>query len=151
MSRNAACPSRLSAERKTTKKLRFSCSRPCASGVSKLAKAASFASATASGELAAIRLAIANAVGAKRLMMLTDVVGVLDKKGKLIAEMPLRKAKALLKNGTIDGGMIPKVNTCLNAIEGDVEGAVIIDGRVEHAILIELFTEGGAGTLITRG
>ncbi|PPR67104.1 MAG: Acetylglutamate kinase, partial [Alphaproteobacteria bacterium MarineAlpha3_Bin1] len=65
--------------------------------------------------------AIANAVGAKRLMMLTDVVGVLDKKGKLIAEMPLRKAKALLKNGTIDGGMIPKVNTCLNAIEGDVE------------------------------
>jgi acetylglutamate kinase len=65
--------------------------------------------------------------------------------------MPLRKAKALLKNGTIDGGMIPKVNTCLNAIEGDVEGAVIIDGRVEHAILIELFTEGGAGTLITRG
>ena len=95
--------------------------------------------------------AIANAVGAKRLMMLTDVVGVLDKKGKLIAEMPLRKAKALLKNGTIDGGMIPKVNTCLNAIEGDVEGAVIIDGRVEHAILIELFTEGGAGTLITRG
>ena len=95
--------------------------------------------------------AIANAVGAKRLMMLTDVVGVLDKKGKLIAEMPLRKAKALLKNGTIDGGMIPKVNTCLNAIEGDVEGAVIIDGRVEHAILIELFTEGGAGPLITRG
>ena len=95
--------------------------------------------------------AIANAVGAKRLMMLTDVVGVLDKKGKLIVEMPLRKAKALLKNGTIDGGMIPKVNTCLNAIEGDVEGAVIIDGRVEHAILIELFTEGGAGTLITRG
>ena len=95
--------------------------------------------------------AIANAVGAKRLMMLTDVVGVLDKKGKLIAGMPLRKAKALLKNGTIDGGMIPKVNTCLNAIEGDVEGAVIIDGRVEHAILIELFTEGGAGTLITRG
>ena len=94
--------------------------------------------------------AIANAVGAKRLMMLTDVVGVLDKKGDLIAEMTLKKAKALLKDGTIDGGMIPKVNTCLGAIEGDVEGAVIIDGRVEHAILIELFTEGGAGTLIKR-
>ncbi len=94
--------------------------------------------------------AIANAVGAKRLMMLTDVVGVLDKKGDLIPEMTLKKAKALLKDGTIDGGMIPKVNTCLGAIKGDVEGAVIIDGRVEHAILIELFTEGGAGTLIKR-
>jgi len=94
--------------------------------------------------------AIAHAVGAKRLMMLTDVVGVLDKKGELIAEMPMKKAKTLLKNGTIHGGMIPKVNTCLAAVEGDVDGAVIIDGRVEHAILIELFTEGGAGTLIKK-
>jgi len=56
----------------------------------------------------------------------------------------------LLKDGTFNGGMIPKVNTCLHAVGGNVEGAVIIDGRVEHAILIELFTEGGAGTLIKR-
>lgn len=92
--------------------------------------------------------AIAVAVGARRLLMLTDVTGVLDKKGELIAKMPVKKAKALIKNGTIDGGMIPKVKTCLHAVENDVAGAVIIDGRVEHAILVELFTEGGAGTLI---
>lgn len=94
--------------------------------------------------------AIAVAVGAKRLMMLTDVTGVLGKNGALIAEMAVKKAKALLKDGTIDGGMIPKVQTCLKAVEGGVEGAVIIDGRVEHAVLVELFTEGGAGTLIKR-
>ncbi len=94
--------------------------------------------------------AIAVAVGAKRLMMLTDVTGVLDKKGALIAEMAVKKAKALIKDGTIDGGMIPKVKTCLKAVGGGVEGAVIIDGRVEHAVLVELFTEGGAGTLIKR-
>ncbi len=93
--------------------------------------------------------AIANAVGAKRLMMLTDVAGVLDKSGSLISEMSHDEARAMIKDGTIDGGMIPKVETCLKAVEGDVDGAVIIDGRVEHAILVELFTEGGAGTLIT--
>lgn len=93
--------------------------------------------------------AIANAVGAKRLMMLTDVIGVLDKNGDLISEMSSDEARAMIADGTIDGGMIPKVETCLKAVEGDVDGAVIIDGRVEHAILVELFTEGGAGTLIT--
>ncbi|MDA1022834.1 MAG: acetylglutamate kinase [Proteobacteria bacterium] len=92
--------------------------------------------------------AIANAVGAKRLMMLTDVTGVLDKSGSLVSEMSHDEARAMIKDGTIDGGMIPKVETCLKAVEGNVDGAVIIDGRVEHAILVELFTEGGAGTLI---
>ncbi|MEE8351222.1 MAG: acetylglutamate kinase [Rhodospirillales bacterium] len=93
--------------------------------------------------------AIANAVGAKRLMMLTDVAGVLDKSGSPVSEMSHDEARAMIKDGTIDGGMIPKVETCLKAVEGNVDGAVIIDGRVEHAILVELFTEGGAGTLIT--
>jgi len=93
--------------------------------------------------------AIANAVGAKRLMMLTDVAGVLDKSSSLVSEMSHDEARAMIKDGTIDGGMIPKVETCLKAVEGNVDGAVIIDGRVEHAILVELFTEGGAGTLIT--
>jgi len=92
--------------------------------------------------------AIAAAVGAKRLMVLTDVKGVLDKKGELISETTLSRAKALIEDGTIKGGMIPKVETCCRAIEGDVEGAVIIDGRVPHAVLVELFTAGGAGTLI---
>ncbi len=95
--------------------------------------------------------AIAKAVGAKRLMMLTDITGVLDKNGDLIAEMPADQAKAMIGDGIISGGMIPKIETCLGAVEADVEGAVIIDGRVRHAILIELFTAGGAGTLITPG
>ena len=95
--------------------------------------------------------AIAAAVGAKRLMVLTDVSGVLDEKGKLVSEIKASKAKKLIDNGTIEGGMIPKVETCLGALKGGVEGAVIIDGRVPHAILVELFTEGGAGTLITSG
>jgi acetylglutamate kinase len=92
--------------------------------------------------------AIANAVGAKRLLMLTDIAGVMDRDGNLIAEMTVTEARALIKDGTISGGMIPKIETCLSAVEDDVEGAVIIDGRVEHALLIELFTEGGVGTLI---
>ena len=92
--------------------------------------------------------AIAAAVGAKRLMVLTDVTGVLDKEGELISETTLSEARALIEDGTIEGGMIPKVETCCRAVEGDVEGAVIIDGRVPHAVLVELFTAGGAGTLI---
>jgi acetylglutamate kinase len=95
--------------------------------------------------------AIAKAVGAKRLMVLTDVKGVLDEKGGLIAELTLAQAKEMIGDGSISGGMIPKIETCLGAVEADVEGAVIIDGRVPHAILIELFTAGGAGTLITPG
>lgn len=92
--------------------------------------------------------AIANAVGAKRLLMLTDVSGVLDKNGHLLKDLSLAKAKSLIKDGTISGGMIPKVETCMQAVKGDVDAGVIIDGRVEHALLIELFTEGGVGTLI---
>ncbi|MBC8339692.1 MAG: acetylglutamate kinase [Rhodospirillales bacterium] len=94
--------------------------------------------------------AIANAVGAKRLLMLTDIAGVMDTDGELIADMSITEAKGLIENGTISGGMIPKIETCLHAVEGKVDGAVIIDGRVEHALLIELFTEGGVGTLINK-
>ena len=94
--------------------------------------------------------AIAGAVSARRLLMLTDVVGVLDKDGDLIERMTAEQARSYIKDGTIHGGMIPKVETCLQAIEDGVEGAVIIDGRVPHAVLLELFTEHGAGTLILR-
>ncbi len=92
--------------------------------------------------------AIANAVKAKRLLMLTDVAGVLGHGNKLISEISLAEAKKLIQNGTISGGMIPKIETCMQAVKGNVEAAVVIDGRVEHALLIELFTEGGVGTLI---
>jgi len=94
--------------------------------------------------------ALAAALGAKRLMMLTDVSGVLDPDGELISEMTAEEATAGIDNGAISGGMIPKVETCLDAVRNGVEAAVISDGRVPHAILVELFTAGGAGTLITR-
>lgn len=92
--------------------------------------------------------AIAAATGATRLLMLTDVPGVLDKEKNLIPEMTASQARALIKDGTISGGMIPKVETCLNAVEQGVEAAVILDGRVEHALLLEIFTAHGVGTLI---
>ncbi|MEE2699227.1 MAG: acetylglutamate kinase [Pseudomonadota bacterium] len=92
--------------------------------------------------------AIANAVSARRLLMLTDVVGVMDNDGKLISEMSLAQARELIEDSTISDGMIPKIETCMRAVEENVEAAVVIDGRVEHALLIELFTEGGVGTLI---
>ncbi|QLH40571.1 MAG: acetylglutamate kinase [Defluviicoccus sp.] len=91
---------------------------------------------------------IASAVGAKRLLMLTDIEGVLDKDGALISEMTATQARRAIANGTIRGGMIPKIETCLDAVTNGVEAAVIIDGRVPHAMLLELFTEHGAGTLI---
>lgn len=94
--------------------------------------------------------AIAGAVMAKRLLMLTDVKGVLDKDGVLIPELTVKKAQSLIADGTIQGGMIPKVETCISAVENNVDGAVIIDGRVPHALLLEIFTEHGAGTLITH-
>ena len=94
--------------------------------------------------------AVAGAVKATRFLLLTDVPGVLDKEKKLIPELTADQARALIKDGTIAGGMIPKVETCLQAIEGGVEAAVILDGRVPHAILLELFAAGGAGTLIRR-
>jgi acetylglutamate kinase len=94
--------------------------------------------------------AVAAAMKATRLLLLTDVAGVLDKDKKLVQQLTVAKARELIADGTISGGMIPKIDTCLDAIRGGVEAAVIIDGRVPHAILLELFAE-GAGTLIKRG
>jgi acetylglutamate kinase len=91
--------------------------------------------------------AVAAAVRASRLLLLTDVAGVLDRGKKLVSEISIAQARAMIADGTISGGMIPKVETCLAAVDGGVEAAVIVDGRVAHAILLELFTE-GAGTLI---
>ena len=94
--------------------------------------------------------AIAGSLGAKRLLFLTDVPGVLDRDGKLIPELSVREAKELIADGTISGGMIPKVETCLEALENGVEGVVILNGKMPHVVLVELFTEFGAGTLIVR-
>jgi acetylglutamate kinase len=94
--------------------------------------------------------AIAGALGAKRLLLLTDVPGVLDKDRNLIKELRIGEIPALIADGTITGGMIPKVETCIYAIEQGVEGVVILDGKIPHAVLIELLTDHGAGTLITR-
>ena len=92
--------------------------------------------------------AIAAAVGATRLLMLTDVAGVLDKDGKLIENMTLEQVRALVADGTVSGGMIPKIETCIEAVENGVEAAVILDGRVPHALLLEIFTPHGVGTLV---
>ena len=92
--------------------------------------------------------AIAGGLRATRLLMLTDVEGVLDKNGDLVPRLTLSQAEALIRDGTISNGMIPKVRTCIEAVEGGVESVVILDGRVPHAVLLELFTELGAGTLI---
>jgi acetylglutamate kinase len=94
--------------------------------------------------------AIAGALKAKRLMLLTDVPGVLDKSKKLIKELSVGDARRLIAEGTISGGMIPKVETCIDALERGVEGVVILNGKVPHAVLLELFTALGAGTLIHR-
>ena len=94
--------------------------------------------------------AIAGALKAKRLLLLTDVPGVLDKSKSLIRELSVNDARALIADGTISGGMIPKVETCLYALEQGVEGVVILDGRVPHAVLLELLTDHGAGTLMHR-
>ena len=92
--------------------------------------------------------AIASALGAARLLMLTDVPGVLSDTKQLMPEITVERAKTLIQTGTISGGMIPKVETCLNAVGKGVDAAVILDGRVPHAVLLELFTPHGAGTLI---
>jgi len=94
--------------------------------------------------------AIAGALKAKRLLLLTDVPGVLDKSKTLIKELSIGEAHRLIADGTISGGMIPKVETCIYALEAGVEGVVILDGKVEHAVLLELLTDLGAGTLIHR-
>ncbi|MBO6919831.1 MAG: acetylglutamate kinase [Rhizobiaceae bacterium] len=93
---------------------------------------------------------IAGALDAKRLLFLTDVPGVMDKDGNVIKELSVAEAKAMIIDGTISGGMIPKVETCLYAIEQGVEGVVIVNGKVPHAVLLEVFTEHGAGTLIVK-
>ena len=92
--------------------------------------------------------AIAGALHAKRLLLLTDVPGVLDKSKSLIKELSVDDARRLIADGTISGGMIPKVETCIEALDHGVEGVVILDGKVPHAVLLELFTELGSGTLI---
>jgi len=92
--------------------------------------------------------AVAGALSAERLLLLTDVPGVLDENKNLIPEMTVAEVRAGIASGMISGGMIPKVETCIYAIERGVKGAVILDGRVQHAVLRELFTDGGAGTLI---
>jgi acetylglutamate kinase len=92
--------------------------------------------------------AIAGALKAKRFLLLTDVAGVLDKSKTLIKELSVDDARRLIADGTISGGMIPKVETCIDALERGVEGVVILDGKVPHAVLLELFTELGSGTLI---
>jgi acetylglutamate kinase len=94
--------------------------------------------------------AVAAAVKAARFLLLTDVPGVLDADKKLIPELSSAEARRLIADGTISGGMIPKVETCLDAVDHGTEAAVILDGRVPHAMLLELFTE-GAGTLIRGG
>ncbi|NYZ16321.1 acetylglutamate kinase [Azospirillum sp. RWY-5-1] len=94
--------------------------------------------------------AIAGALGATRFFLLTDVAGVLDKEKTLIPRLTLEQAQACIKDGTASGGMIPKIETCIGAVEQGVDAAVILDGRVPHALLLEIFTEGGAGTLIGR-
>ncbi|WP_421953075.1 acetylglutamate kinase [Pelagibacterium sp.] len=94
--------------------------------------------------------AIAGAVFAKRLLFLTDVPGVLNKDGELIPELSVRQAQQLIADGTISGGMIPKVETCIEALDRGVEGVVIVNGKTAHSVLLELFTEHGAGTLMVR-
>jgi acetylglutamate kinase len=93
--------------------------------------------------------AVAGAVKAERLVLLTDVEGVLDKDKKLVPRLTVREARALIADGTISGGMIPKIQTAIDAVEAGVTAAVILDGRIPHVLLLELFTEHGAGTLIT--
>ena len=98
----------------------------------------------------AVAAAVAGALNATRLLMLTDVSGVLDKQKKLIGSLTLSDVQARIADGTITGGMIPKVENCVEAVRQGVKGAVILDGRVPHACLLELFTKAGPGTLIKR-
>ena len=95
--------------------------------------------------------AIAAALGAARLFLLTDVTGVLDKAGNLMTDLTPADIARLREDGTISGGMIPKLETCVKAVEAGCEAAVVLDGRVGHAMLLEFFTSRGAGTLIRKG
>ncbi len=93
---------------------------------------------------------IASAITSERLILLTDVKGVLDKKGNILTQISIKDANKLIKNGTISQGMIPKVETCIQAVKNGVKAAVILDGTLPHSILLEIFTEHGVGTLITE-
>lgn len=92
--------------------------------------------------------AIASALAASKLIMLTDVAGVLDENKELISSLTLLEAQRLIKKKTINGGMIPKVETCMRAVQNHTEAAHIVDGRVSHALLLEVFTEKGTGTMV---
>lgn len=94
--------------------------------------------------------ALAARMQAKRLLLLTDVTGVLDENKQLIPSLTIDEAKAMIKKGAISGGMIPKIEGCIEVVEAGVEGVVVIDGRVPHCVLLELFTEHGVGTLVKR-
>jgi acetylglutamate kinase len=94
--------------------------------------------------------ALAGALKAKRMLLLTDVAGVLDAKGELIRQLTLAEARKAIAEGVATGGMIPKLQTAIHAVESGVEAVVILDGRKPHAMLVELFTEHGAGTLVRR-
>ena len=94
--------------------------------------------------------AISASMKASRMIMLTDVSGVLDDKGKLISELTINEALDLIKNKVVVGGMIPKLRTCIDAVEGGAEASVIMDGRMPHSLLLELFTEHGVGTIIRK-
>jgi acetylglutamate kinase len=93
---------------------------------------------------------VAGAMTAARLLLLTDVEGVLDREGKLIPRLSIAEARELIADGTISGGMMPKIETAIEAVEAGVRAAVILDGRIPHVLLLELFTEHGAGTMITQ-
>jgi acetylglutamate kinase len=94
--------------------------------------------------------ALAARIKAKRLLLLTDVAGVLDKNKTLLPRLTIEEARGLIRDGTITEGMIPKVEGCIEVVEAGVEGVVILDGRVPHCVLLELFTEHGVGTLVGR-
>lgn len=94
--------------------------------------------------------ALAARMQAKRLLLLTDVSGVLDETKQLIPSLTIEEARAMIKSGAISGGMIPKIEGCIEVVEAGVEGVVVIDGRVPHCVLLELFTEHGVGTLVKR-
>ena len=93
---------------------------------------------------------IASSILSERLIMLTDVNGVIDKRGNLLTQISINEAKKLIKNGTISEGMIPKVETCIEAVNQGVKAAVILNGKLPNALLLEMFTEHGVGTLITN-
>ncbi len=95
--------------------------------------------------------AVAAAIGANKLIILTDIAGVMDGDGNLVPELDLDRAHALIDDGTIHGGMIPKVETCITAVENTVRAATLLDGRIPHVLLLEIFTEHGVGTMITHG